>query len=163
MAKITNKTVMSIEIPALPEGYSTRRVEKGDYHKGYLKVLSGLTTVGEVSEELFSGTIDKWDTFKDIYQCLVVLNAEGLVVGTGNIIIEQKIIHGCSKVGHIEDISIDEEQQGKKLGLILIRSLLKIGKESGCYKVILDCDSKNTGFYEKCGLKLAGIEMEYRP
>ncbi|OWB55298.1 hypothetical protein B5S28_g1169 [[Candida] boidinii] len=153
---------MSIEIPSLPEGYSIRRVEKGDYHKGYLKVLSGLTTVGEISEELFGQTIDKWDALKEIYQCLVVLNGEGHIVGTGNIIIEQKIIHGCSKVGHIEDISIHEDQQGKKLGLILIRNLLNIGKESGCYKVILDCDSKNTGFYEKCGLKLAGIEMEYR-
>ena len=26
------------------------------------------------------------------------------------------------------------------------------GREAGCYKIILDCDKGNTGFYDKCGM-----------
>jgi len=38
-------------------------------------------------------------------------------------------------VGHIEDIVVDKDQQGKKLGLRIIEALDYIAKEVGCYKV----------------------------
>lgn len=62
-------------------------------------------------------------------------------------------------VGHIEDIAIANDQQGKKLGITIIHALDHIAKEVGCYKAILDCSEKNQGFYEKCGYKLAGVQM----
>lgn len=62
-------------------------------------------------------------------------------------------------VGHIEDITVAKDQQGKKLGLRIIQALDNIAEKVGCYKAILDCSEKNQGFYEKCGYKLAGLQM----
>lgn len=45
-------------------------------------------------------------------------------------------------MGHIEDIAVNSNQQGKKLGLRIIQALKFIGAQRGCYKVILDCSEK---------------------
>lgn len=44
-------------------------------------------------------------------------------------------IHKCGRVGHIEDIAVAKDQQGKKLGLYIIQALDFIGEKVGCYKV----------------------------
>lgn len=82
-------------------------------------------------------------------------------------------------MGHIEDIAVAKDQQGKKLGLRIIQALDYISEKVGCYKVfppsvlvwgslwmlirlvqaILDCSEANEGFYVKCGYKRAGLEM----
>ena len=96
------------------------------------------------------------------YNPYVITDGTDRVVATGNVIIERKVIHRGGLVGHIEDIAVAKDQQGKKLGLILIQHLSEVAKDAGCYKVILDCDEKNVGFYEKCGYKKAGVEMDLR-
>lgn len=42
---------------------------------------------------------------------------------------------GIGLVGHIEDIAVAKNQQGKKLGLRIIQALDFVAKEVGCYKV----------------------------
>jgi len=84
-------------------------------------------------------------------------------------------------VGHIEDIAVAKDQQGKKLGLRIIQALDYVAEKVGCYKVcsshltynlgdrlelmisqsILDCSEANEGFYVKCGFKRAGLEMSH--
>lgn len=64
-------------------------------------------------------------------------------------------------VGHIEDIAVAKDQQGKKLGLKLIQALDYVAEKVGCYKSILDCSEPNEGFYVKCGFKRAGLEMAH--
>ena len=94
-------------------------------------------------------------------------------------------------VGHIEDIAVSKDQQGKKLGLRIIQALDYVAEKVGCYKVgllssslahllqfddpssveismqylplqtILDCSEANEGFYVKCGYKRAGLEMAH--
>lgn len=44
-------------------------------------------------------------------------------------------IHSLGRVGHIEDIAVAKNQQGKKLGLHIIHALDHIGSQVGCYKV----------------------------
>ena len=46
-------------------------------------------------------------------------------------------------MGHIEDIAVDKNQQGKKLGLRIIEALVHISESCGCYKTILDCSDSN--------------------
>jgi ribosomal protein S18 acetylase RimI-like enzyme len=70
-------------------------------------------------------------------------------------------IHHLGLVGHIEDIAVAKDQQGKKLGLKLIQALDFIAEKVGCYKCILDCSEANEGFYVKCGYKRAGLEMAH--
>ena len=93
-------------------------------------------------------------------------------------------IHNLGLVGHIEDIAVAKDQQGKKLGLRIIQALDYVAEKVGCYKVrsselqipigkgaeynfsklsqaILDCSEANEGFYVKCGYKRAGLEMAH--
>lgn len=44
-------------------------------------------------------------------------------------------IHNLGLVGHIEDIAVAKDQQGKKLGLRIIQALDHIAEKLGCYKV----------------------------
>ena len=51
-------------------------------------------------------------------------------------------IHDLGRVGHIEDIAVAKDQQGKKLGLRMIQALDYLAEKAGCYKVpcsLLDC------------------------
>ncbi|RKP32399.1 glucosamine-phosphate N-acetyltransferase [Metschnikowia bicuspidata] len=146
---------------SLPEGYSIRPVKASDYQK-YIEVLSVLTTVGDVSESQFRDLLDLWAANPKIYFPQVIANAQDEVVATGMILIEQKLIHGCGKVGHVEDIAVARSQQGKNLGLLLIRHLNSIAEKEGCYKIILDCSPENAGFYNKCDYKNAGVYMSKR-
>ncbi len=65
-------------------------------------------------------------------------------------------IHNLGIVGHIEDIAVAADQQGKKLGLRIIQALDYIAAKVGCYKSILDCSEANEGFYVKCGFRARG-------
>ena len=44
-------------------------------------------------------------------------------------------IHNLGLVGHIEDIAVAKDQQGKKLGLRIIEALDYVAAKVGCYKV----------------------------
>ena len=70
-------------------------------------------------------------------------------------------IHNLGLVGHIEDIAVAKDQQGKKLGLRIIQALDFVAENVACYKTILDCSEANEGFYVKCGFKRAGLEMAH--
>lgn len=41
----------------------------------------------------------------------------------------------------------------------IIEELKYIGKQTGCYKIILDCSQKNVPFYEKCGFSVKELQM----
>ncbi|PSS17042.1 hypothetical protein M430DRAFT_51364 [Amorphotheca resinae ATCC 22711] len=147
---------------SLPEGYTIRALEKGDYGRGFLDCLRVLTTVGDITEEQWSDRYDWMNTQgKGGYFLLVITNEVGRVVGTGALIVERKFIHNLGSVGHIEDIAVAKDQQGKKLGLKIIQALDFIAEKTGCYKSILDCSEANEGFYVKCGFKRAGLEMAH--
>ncbi|KAL9106639.1 MAG: hypothetical protein Q9227_008359 [Pyrenula ochraceoflavens] len=146
---------------SLPEKYSIRPLSKSDFENGFLDVLRVLTTVGDITPEQFASRYDWMASRNDTYYVLVICDESGTVVGTGAVIVERKFIHGLGLVGHIEDIAVAKNQQGKKLGLRIIQALDFVAKEVGCYKSILDCSEANEGFYVKCGFKRAGLEMAH--
>lgn len=117
----------------------------------YLSVLNTLTNVYNDNDELkfmiknFKKYILELPTNINIF---IILNND-IIVGTGSIIIEQKVIHGFSKIGHIEDIVMSNEYQGKGLGRKLIEFLVLEAKKNNCYKVILGCSDDKVDFYKK--------------
>ncbi|EGW33209.1 uncharacterized protein SPAPADRAFT_60539 [Spathaspora passalidarum NRRL Y-27907] len=153
---------MTNEINTLPQGYTFRRLKVTDYSNNYCETLRGLTTVGNISSEQFEDLFNHWTSLPEIYRPHVITDTNGKVVATGMLLVERKLIHECGLVGHIEDISVYETEQGKKLGIYLVTSLAKLAKEAGCYKVILDCSEENIGFYTKCQFKVCGVEMTQR-
>ncbi|KAF2212420.1 hypothetical protein CERZMDRAFT_112118 [Cercospora zeae-maydis SCOH1-5] len=153
----------------LPTGYSIRPLERTDFEKGFLDVLRVLTQVGEISKEEFEQrfddmkgpTTEQGAAHKGSYYILVILDGDKKIVGTGALIVEKKFIHHLGLVGHIEDIAVTKDQQGKKLGLRIIQALDYLAEKVGCYKTILDCSEANEGFYVKCGYKRAGLQMAH--
>ncbi|ODV90785.1 hypothetical protein CANCADRAFT_110745 [Tortispora caseinolytica NRRL Y-17796] len=154
-------SLISIEsIECLPSGYKIRPIDKADF--GAVEVLRVLTTVGDVTREAFEKVYESWVSHKDTYYVLVIENDIGDIVSVGSLIVEKKLIHNCGSIGHIEDIAVAKSEQGKKLGLTLIKTLTSISERLGCYKTILDCSENNIGFYEKCGFQKTGAMMTRR-
>ncbi|KAL8837864.1 MAG: hypothetical protein Q9170_002382 [Blastenia crenularia] len=157
-----SQSLISTEVSsALPDNYTIRPLQRSDYKSGLLDVLRVLTTVGDISEKAWDERYDWMARRGDEYFILVVCNGEKKVVGTGAVVVERKFIHNLGLVGHIEDIAVTKDQQGKKLGLRIIQALEYIAEQVGCYKTILDCSEENEGFYNKCGFKRAGLEMAH--
>jgi glucosamine-phosphate N-acetyltransferase len=166
---------------SLPPTYTLRALRKSDYDIGFLDVLRVLTTVGDITKEEWNGRYDWMNTQGKGGYYLLVIEDQGRIVGTGALLVERKLwvsplrslsqclrrlirhcsIHHLGIVGHIEDIAVAKDQQGKKLGLKLIQALDFIAEKVGCYKCILDCSEANEGFYVKCGYKRAGLEMAH--
>lgn len=79
---------------ALPQGYTIRPLQRGDFAAGFLDVLRVLTTVGEVSQSDFESRFDEMkQTGSGAVgsHVLVILDGEGKVVGTGALLVERKL------------------------------------------------------------------------
>ncbi|KAL2106005.1 hypothetical protein VUR80DRAFT_7423 [Thermomyces stellatus] len=155
-------SLISPEVAALlPPGYTIRALRRSDYATGFLECLRVLTTVGDVTAETFEKQYDAMASQEGYYILVVEDTSRGVIVGTGSLIVERKFIHNLGQVGHIEDIAVAKDQQGKKLGLRIIQALDYIAEQVGCYKSILDCSEANEGFYVKCGFRRAGLQMAH--
>jgi len=53
--------------------------------------------------------------------------------------------------GRIEDVVVDSDYRGQKLGNVLIELLKKLARYLNCYKLTLDCNDEMIVFYEKFG------------
>ena len=131
-----------------------KKISEKEYECVY-RLLQELTDVGEYNRSRFNTYIETLPSNIHMF-CIC---EDSTVIGVGTIMIEQKIIHNFSKVGHIEDIVIDSNYNGSGYGKQLIQFLTNFAKEKGCYKVILYCSEKVKGFYEKCGYIEKNISM----
>lgn len=121
-----------------------RPLASTDYRRGHLQVLSVLTSAPDTGEEAWRAHFNFLrDSERTYYTVVIIDKASDLIVGVGTVFLERKFQRGISCVGHIEDIAVDERQQGKKLGLRIIQALTYISENSGAYKTILNCSDKN--------------------
>ena len=64
---------------------------------------------------------------------------------------------------YIDDLCVDENARGKKVGTSLYNYVLQFAKDAGCYNVTLNvwaCNNSALKFYEKCGLSVQKIGMD---
>ena len=80
---------------------------------------------------------------------ILVIEIDNNIIGTGTLFIEKKLTYGGCKMGHIENILIDEMFRGKKYGEIIVNTLLNLAKENGCYRTDLNCSKELEHFYKK--------------
>lgn len=141
--------------------FLVRKITEKDFDNGFFETLSNLTIVGDIysNDELKRDVIGK--VLGD--QNYIIIVAEDLeskkIIGTATLLIEQKFIHNGGKVGHIEDVATRKGFEGRGVGRKIINELIKLAREQGCYKIILDCDAKVVKFYEKLGFAKKGIMM----
>lgn len=132
-----------------------RQLVGEDYYRGYLSLMEQLTDVDKenITYDMFKSRVDGMNSI------VYVIEDKGNIITSGTLIIEDKIIHGLSKVGHIEDIVVDYKYRGFGLGRKIIEKLVEISKEYGCYKTILNCSNDMVPFYQRLGFKQKNIEM----
>ena len=78
---------------------------------------------------------------------------EGRIVGMLMLQLQHKLLRNGSLVGFIEEVVVDSNERGKKIGEQLIKQVVDNAKDLGCYKVILSCKPERVKFYERCGLR----------
>lgn len=81
------------------------------------------------------------------------------IIASATLVIEDKFIHSCGRVGHIEDVVVNSLYRGASLGKRVSQFLTDLAREEGCYKTILDCDPHNIPFYNKLGYKQKSCHM----
>jgi len=157
---IFDESLISTEVlNTLSPNLKLRPLAKDDFDKGIFDCLEQLSITGDISQKKFVERFEEMKKAGGYYTIAIEDEDQGKIVGLGTLFVEMKFLRNCGKAGHIEDIVVHDSQRGKNLGKRIIEQLKHIGKELGCYKLILDCNEKNIPFYEKCGLTVKDVQM----
>ena len=134
-----------------------RNIQLEDYNKDYLSLLEQLTEVNRenITYESFGNFVNNLSSSHQI----IVIERDNIIIATGTVIIENKIIHGLNRVAHIEDIVVHSNYRSHGYGKFIINELINISNNLKCYKIILDCNEKNIEFYKKLGFIQKEIQM----
>ena len=136
-----------------------REIEEGDLEKGYLETLDFLRNASDLDKNKAKEILKK---IKQNPNYVIHVATDGeKIVGSTTLLIEQKFIHDGGLVGHIEDVVVRKDYEGKGIGIKLVTSLLERAKEKNCYKTILDCKDDVKQFYERIGFKRESNGMRY--
>lgn len=129
----------------------------------YLQLLNMLTQAPTISTLEFIQKINEISHIGDIIIAyyLDVEHQEPIIIGTGTIIFEPKIIHGGAYTGHIEDIVVHEKYRNQKIAKNIIDLLIKKSKSKNCCKITLNCKEQTEQFYIKFGFKKRGTQMAF--
>ncbi len=136
-----------------------RELRKEDLWNGFLTTLDSLRQASNIDRSKAEEVFEKINSNPD--HIIIVAELDGKIVGATTILIEPKFIHKGGLVGHIEDVVVDKNFQGQRIGEKIIKYLLEFAKNRGCYKTILDCSDDVKSFYEKLGFKQIANELRF--
>jgi glucosamine-phosphate N-acetyltransferase len=136
-----------------------RKIIESDLENGFLESLDNLRQTSNLEQNSVRNILKK--ILENGNHIIHVAELNGKIVGSTTLLIEQKFIHEGGFVGHIEDVVVNKEFEGRGIGMKLVLSLLDIAKEKKCYKTILNCEDKLIPFYEKIGFKQKSTEMRF--
>ena len=107
-------------------------------------------------------TIDKDKAWSDFINNTGSNSVVGLyndkIVAYGSVVVENKVRGEVA--GHIEDIVVDSEVRGKMIGVSLIKELIKVAKNKGCYRITLFCKETLVNFYGRNGFEVNNVVMK---
>ncbi|MDA0756866.1 MAG: GNAT family N-acetyltransferase [Crenarchaeota archaeon] len=136
-----------------------RNIVESDIDNGFLESLDSLRKTSNLDREIVKDILRKIIANPD--HIIQVAEIDGKIVGSTTLLIEQKFIHDGGRVGHIEDVVVSKEYEGRGIGIKLVSSLLEKAKMMNCYKTILDCQDELIPFYERIGFKQESKQMRY--
>tara|TARA_B100000408_G_scaffold47148_1_gene36229 strand:- start:130 stop:567 length:438 start_codon:yes stop_codon:yes gene_type:complete len=136
-----------------------REIEENDLKQGFLESLDFLRKASNIDKNKAREILKKIKQNPNHIIHVAIDNNE--IVGSTTLLIEQKFIHDGGFVGHIEDVVVRKEYEGKGIGIKLVMSMLECAKEKNCYKTILDCKDDVKQFYERIGFKNESNGMRY--
>ncbi len=123
-----------------------------DLFKGNVKKYTDDELLGIIMDDnrpIFVG-VDDFDNVLGYAFCVFICHAND------NILTDIKTLY-------IDDLCVDENLRGQRIGKILYEYVLQFAKASGCYNVTLNvwaCNESAMRFYEACGLVPQKVGME---
>lgn len=131
-----------------------RPLQLEDYDKGYLQLLSQLTTVGNISRSDFERQY--WNMHKAGGYLITVIEdtRNKRIIAASTLITEFKFIHNCALRARLEDVVVNNTYRGKQLGKLIVLTVTLLAKKLGCYKMSLDCKDSLIPFYKSLNYKL---------
>ena len=136
-----------------------REIEENDLEKGFLESLDFLRKASDIDKNKAKEILRK---IKQSPNHIIHVAVDGnKIIGSTTLFIEQKFIRDGGLVGHIEDVVVRKDYEGKGIGIKLVMSMLERAKEKNCYKTILDCKDDVKQFYERIGFKHESNGMRY--
>ena len=136
-----------------------REIEEDDLEKGFLETLDFLRNTSGLDKNKSREILKKIK--QNPNHIIHVAIDDKKIVGSTTLVIEQKFIHDGGLVGHIEDVVVRKDYEGRGIGMKLVISLLDVAQQRKCYKTILNCEDSLKQFYEKIGFKNTTNEMRY--
>ena len=140
-------------------GIIIREIEENDLEKGFLESLDFLRKASDIDKNKAKEILKKIKQNQN--HIIHVAIDDNKIVGSTTLLVEQKFIHNGGLVGHIEDVVVRKDYEGKGIGIKLVMSLLECAKEKNCYKTILDCKDDVKQFYERIGFRHESNGMRY--
>ena len=134
-------------------------IEEDDLENGFLETLDFLRNASGLDKNKAREILKKIK--QNPNHIIHVATDDKKIVGSTTLFIEQKFIHGGGLVGHIEDVVVSKEFEGRGIGMKLVVSLLEKAEAMNCYKTILDCKKELIPFYERIGFKQESNQMRY--
>lgn len=119
-----------------------RNIELSDFYNYKTHIKSN------ISKEYFKNFVN--NILNENHHILVI-EYDNIIIGSGTLLIEQKMTYGGCKMGHIENILINENMRGNKFGSLIIHELVKIADQKQCYRVDLVCENHLNKFYKSLG------------
>jgi glucosamine-phosphate N-acetyltransferase len=136
-----------------------RELKKEDLWNGFLTTLDSLRQTSDINKDKAEKIFENISSNPN--HIVAIAELDGKIVASTTLLIELKFIHAGGLVGHIEDVVVDKNFQGQKIGVKIIKYLLEIAKNRGCYKTILDCTDEVKPFYEKLGFNHTANELRF--
>ena len=136
-----------------------REIRENDLENGFLETLDFLRKASDLDKSKAKEILEKIK--QNSNQIIQVAIDDKKIVGCITLLIEQKFIHNGGLVGHIEDVVVRKDYEGKGIGMKLVTSMLEYAKRKNCYKTILDCKDDIKQFYERIGFKHESNGMRY--
>lgn len=133
--------------------YIVRELVKTDF-ENYLELINDFRKT-TFDQNQFNNILEGLGSTIRIF----VIEKDLKLIATGTLIIEQKFIYNCTKMGHIEDVCVKKEFRCQGFGKIIIRKLIDIATEHKCYKITLTCSESNIPFYKTNNFDIRGVHM----
>jgi len=137
-----------------------RDFRQADFKKGLLECLRALSeTVFQAHYVIGQFAAERKERGIRTFVATETVEDKQVIVGTYSVLIEPKFIHGGSYAGHIEDVAVHPDWQGRGVGKLLMRHAVAFCVTAGCYKVVLDCSPDLVEFYKQFGFYTNGSCM----
>jgi glucosamine-phosphate N-acetyltransferase len=143
--------------------YRIREIEEDDLKGGgVLEVLENLAPVGELDRTAARNILQQIKS-NPLHKVFVAVQDDGNDdddVGATTLLVEPKFIFSGARFGHVEDVVLRKEYEGKGIGSKLVRHATEAAAKMGCMKTVLYCSDERLSFYERLGYSYRDNCME---